>query len=74
MLCYYIINRFLQYLFENDINNLVLFIVGVKDDKDVVCELILTIATLTVRNELCLVVEEAGGLKFILDAMVHAIY
>lgn len=31
----------------------------------------LTIAALTVRNEFCVIVEEAGGLKFILDAMVE---
>lgn len=34
-------------------------------------DLILTIASLIVRNELCLAVEEAGGLKYTLDAMVE---
>lgn len=38
--------------------------------KIILSELILTIAALTVRHELCLVVEEAGGLKFLLNAMV----
>ncbi|XP_058466628.1 armadillo repeat-containing protein 6 homolog [Malaya genurostris] len=42
-----------------------------KTDQDLVCDLLLTIATLTVRNELCQVVEDAGGLKFIMDAMVE---
>ncbi|XP_049544373.1 armadillo repeat-containing protein 6 homolog [Anopheles darlingi] len=42
-----------------------------KSDQDIVCELILTIASLTVRNEFCQTVEEAGGLKFLLDAMVE---
>lgn len=41
-----------------------------ESDKNVLTELILTIAALTVRNEFCLTVEEAGGLRFILSAMV----
>lgn len=40
------------------------------ENKSILSELILTIATLTVRHELCLTVVEAGGLKFILNAMV----
>ncbi|XP_059616300.1 armadillo repeat-containing protein 6 homolog [Phlebotomus argentipes] len=40
-----------------------------KGDRDVVSDLLLTIATLTVRNEYCLLVEDAGGLKFTLSAM-----
>lgn len=32
-------------------------------------DLIFTLATLIVRNEFCQDVEEAGGLKFILDVM-----
>ncbi|XP_053687584.1 armadillo repeat-containing protein 6 homolog [Sabethes cyaneus] len=42
-----------------------------KSDQDLVCELLLTIAALTVRNEFCQVVEDAGGIKFIMDAMVE---
>lgn len=42
-----------------------------KSDKDLVCDLMVTIASLTVRNEFCLVVEKAGGLKFTIDAMVQ---
>ncbi|XP_058067338.1 armadillo repeat-containing protein 6 homolog [Anopheles bellator] len=42
-----------------------------KSDQDTICDLILTIASLTVRNEFCQTVEEAGGLKFLLDAMVE---
>uniref|UniRef100_A0A182QXK2 Armadillo repeat-containing protein 6 homolog n=1 Tax=Anopheles farauti TaxID=69004 RepID=A0A182QXK2_9DIPT len=42
-----------------------------KTDADTISDLMLTIASLTVRNEFCQTVEEAGGLKFILDAMVE---
>ncbi|XP_058834960.1 armadillo repeat-containing protein 6 homolog [Topomyia yanbarensis] len=42
-----------------------------KSEQELVCDLLLTIATLTVRNELCQVVEDAGGLQFIMDAMVE---
>ena len=42
-----------------------------KSNQELVCDLFLTIASLTVRNEFCLVVEEAGGLKFIMDVMVE---
>ncbi|XP_053665050.1 armadillo repeat-containing protein 6 homolog [Anopheles marshallii] len=42
-----------------------------KSDPDLISDLMLTIASLTVRNEFCQTVEEAGGLKFILDAMVE---
>lgn len=40
-----------------------------KSDPTISCDLILTIAALTVRNEFCTAVEEAGGLNFIIDAM-----
>lgn len=40
------------------------------DLPDLQADLILTIASLTVRNEYCLVVDEAGGLISVLDAMV----
>lgn len=42
-----------------------------KSNQDLISDLFLTIASLTVRNEFCQVVEEAGGLKFIMDAMVE---
>uniref|UniRef100_A0A182IYR4 Uncharacterized protein n=1 Tax=Anopheles atroparvus TaxID=41427 RepID=A0A182IYR4_ANOAO len=42
-----------------------------KSDQETLSELMLTIASLTVRNEFCQTVEEAGGLTFILDAMVE---
>lgn len=48
-----------------------LFIVYSKD-KSTLCELFLTIGALTVRHEFCLDVEKAGGLTFILNAMVSA--
>ncbi|XP_055315485.1 armadillo repeat-containing protein 6 homolog [Sitodiplosis mosellana] len=38
-------------------------------DKNILSELLLTIAALTVRHEFCVQVEEAGGLKFIRDCM-----
>lgn len=40
------------------------------DLPDLQSDLILTIASLTVRNEYCLLVDEAGGLISVLDAMV----
>lgn len=40
-------------------------------DKNILSELLLTIATLTVRHEFCVQVEETGGLKFINDCMVN---
>lgn len=45
-----------------------------KSNPTISCELILTIAALTVRNEFCVVVEDAGGLDFIIDAMVSSAY
>lgn len=42
-------------------------------DKTVLGELLLTKAALTVRNEFCIHIEEAGGLKFIRDGMVFGI-
>lgn len=48
------------------------------DNMEVFTELILTIATLCVRQELCVVVEEAGGLRYVFEAMVspfeHVLY
>lgn len=41
-----------------------------KDDKTTLADLFLTIASLIVRNEFCELVEDAGGLKYTLDAMV----
>lgn len=41
-------------------------------DKTVFADLLLTIATLTVRHEFCVHVEEAGGLKFVRDGMVKS--
>lgn len=42
-----------------------------KDDRDLLAELMLTIASLTVRNEFCQTIAEAGGLTLIMDAMVE---
>ncbi|XP_066588316.1 armadillo repeat-containing protein 6 homolog [Prorops nasuta] len=39
-------------------------------DKSVVGDLLITLASLIVRNEFCQEVEDAGGLKFILDVMI----
>uniref|UniRef100_A0A6B2EJQ8 Armadillo repeat-containing protein 6 n=1 Tax=Phlebotomus kandelakii TaxID=1109342 RepID=A0A6B2EJQ8_9DIPT len=54
---------------ESCLTDLTKLLYDFKDDKDVVSDLVLTIASLTVRNEYCLVVEDAGGLKFTLHAM-----
>ncbi|KAK0168565.1 hypothetical protein PV327_002350 [Microctonus hyperodae] len=42
-----------------------------KEDKGVVGDIMLTIATLVVRNEFCQEVEDAGGLTYILDVMIN---
>lgn len=42
---------------------------GFKKDTKVVGDLMITLAALIVRNEFCQEVEDAGGLKFILDIM-----
>lgn len=41
-----------------------------KKDKGVVGDLMITLAALIVRNEFCQEVEDAGGLKFVLDVMI----
>ncbi|KAF7989617.1 hypothetical protein HCN44_008291 [Aphidius gifuensis] len=42
-----------------------------KDNEKVVGDLMLTLATLIVRNEFCQEVEDAGGLTFILDVIIN---
>lgn len=42
-----------------------------KDNPDLVAELMLTIASLTVRNEYCQTIADAGGLTHLMDAMVE---
>lgn len=42
-----------------------------KDNPELLAELMLTIASLTVRNEFCETISEAGGLTQIMDAMVE---
>lgn len=44
-----------------------------KKEEDLIADLLLTVACLTVRNELCLVVDKAGGLQFALDVMVDIV-
>ncbi|KOC68226.1 Armadillo repeat-containing protein 6 like protein [Habropoda laboriosa] len=41
-----------------------------KKDKGVVGDLMITLAALIVRNEFCQEVEDAGGLKFVVDVMI----
>ncbi|XP_054005823.1 armadillo repeat-containing protein 6 homolog [Hylaeus anthracinus] len=41
-----------------------------KKDKGVVGDLMITLAALIVRNEFCQEVEDAGGLKFVVDIMI----
>lgn len=43
-----------------------------KEHPTLQAELIVTIASLVVRNEYCVLVEEYGGLKHVLEAMVCA--
>lgn len=42
-----------------------------KDDGDLLAELMLTIAAITVRNEFCQTIADAGGVTLIMDAMVE---
>lgn len=42
-----------------------------KNNQDLLAELMLTIASLTVRNEFCQTIADAGGLTLIMDAMVE---
>lgn len=51
--------------------DLVQLLVKFKDNPDVLAELMLTIAALTVRNEFCQTVADANGLTLIMDAMVN---
>jgi len=44
---------------------------GFKKDTKVIGDLMITLAALVVRNEFCQEVEDAGGLKFILDIMTE---
>jgi len=44
---------------------------GFKKDTKVIGDLMITLAALVVRNEFCQEVEDAGGLKFILDIMIE---
>lgn len=44
---------------------------GFKKDTNVIGDLMITLAALVVRNEFCQEVEDAGGLKFILDIMTE---
>lgn len=41
-----------------------------KSDEELIGELMLTLASLTVRSEYCAVIEKAGGLNFVLEVMV----
>lgn len=42
-----------------------------KSDKDLICDLMVTIASLCVRSEFCVVVEKVNGLKFTIEAMAE---
>lgn len=44
--------------------------IGFRKDKAVVGDLMITLAALIVRNEYCQEVEDAGGLKFVIDIMI----
>ncbi|CAO1302948.1 unnamed protein product [Diamesa tonsa] len=53
------------------LGELTLLLTTFKDDCDLLADLMLTIAALTVRNEFCQVIADNGGLTRILDAMVE---
>lgn len=57
--------------FSKDPNSSIFEFAVHEHNKNVLNELILAIAALTVRHEFCVTVEEAGGLKFLLSAMVR---
>lgn len=40
------------------------------DDTNVLSDLLLTIASLAVRHEFCLAIEDAGGLQYLFDILV----
>lgn len=56
---------------QETLADLTVLLTKFKGNQDVISDIFLTIAALTVRNEFCLIVEEAGGIKQILDAMVE---
>lgn len=51
--------------------DLVQLMVKFKDNPDVLAEIMLTIAAMTVRNEYCQTIAEANGLTLIMDAMIE---
>jgi hypothetical protein len=57
-------------LVSEEILNIVSFFSEFKGDEETVSDIILTLTALIVRNEFCLMVEEAGGVTFIMDVFV----
>lgn len=55
---------------KKNFNRYILLCIGYKKDKGVVGDLMITLAALIVRNEFCQEVEDAGGLKFVIDVMI----
>lgn len=58
------------YICKKIFNRYYLLCIGYKKDKGVVGDLMITLAALIVRNEFCQEVEDAGGLKFVIDVMI----
>jgi hypothetical protein len=50
--------------------NVVFLFSEFKNDKEMVGDVILTLTALIVRNEFCQMVDEAGGITFIMDVLV----
>lgn len=49
--------------------NIIILFTEHKDNEEVVNDLLLTLSALVVRNEFCKKVEDAGGLRFLLQAL-----
>jgi hypothetical protein len=50
--------------------NMVFFFSEFKGDMETISDVILTLTALIVRNEFCQMVDEAGGITFIMDVFV----
>lgn len=57
-------------LIVGNVLRIVFFFSEFKDDKKTVGDLMLTLRALIVRNEICEMVAEAGGIKLIIDVFV----
>jgi len=56
---------------ENGLEVLTSLLIELKENHEVVKEILLTLSRLAVRNEFCQRVVELGGLKFVMEVMIH---